>query len=79
MNNDADNAMLSEITNATSFIASIFLGTGTYDKFDAPTLSQARDVAVQMEEHYRNGRKALIYAQLPSGRQFLVPDNYKEV
>jgi hypothetical protein len=73
----ADAAMLSELPNATSFVTSIFLGRGEYAKHESAALADARNVADQMAAYYRNGRKALVYAQLPSGRQFLVPDSYQ--
>lgn len=72
----ADDAMLSELPNATSFFASLFIGRGAYDRHESKTLAQARDIGRRMAEHHANGRSAMIYAQLPSGRQFLVPDSY---
>jgi len=75
---DADAAMLSELPNATSFVTSIFLGRGEYARHESADLVAARTIAGQMAAHYQNGRKALVYAQLPSGRQFLVPDSYNE-
>lgn len=73
---ESDAAMLAELPNATSFVTSIFVGSGEYAKHESPDLVTARAVGQQMADHYRNGRKALVYAQLPSGRQFLVPDSY---
>lgn len=76
--NPADAAMLSELPNATHFVTSIFVGRGEYAKHDSADLVTARAIGNQMAAHYRNGRKALVYAQLASGRQFLVPDSYVE-
>lgn len=73
----ADAAMLSELPLATSFVTSIFLGRGEYARHESAGLVAARTIADQMAAHYQNGRKALVYAQLPSGRQFLVPDSYQ--
>lgn len=75
--NHADAAMLSELPNATHFVTSIFVGRGEYAKHESADLAAARAVGNQMAAHYRNGRKALVYAQLPNGRQFLVPDDYQ--
>jgi hypothetical protein len=72
----ADAAMLSELPQATSFVTSIFVGRGEYAKHESADLPTARLVGTLMAKHYRNGRKAMVYAQLPSGRQFLVPDSY---
>lgn len=74
---DADAAMLSELPLATSFVTAIFLGRGEYARHESADLVKARATADQMAAHYHNGRKALVYAQLPSGRQFLVPDSYQ--
>lgn len=73
---EADAAMLSEIPNASEFVTSIFLGRGEYAKHSSPTVQDARAIGAQMEEYYRNGRKSLVYAVLPNGRQFLVPADY---
>ena len=73
---EADAAMLSELPLATGFVTSIFLGRGEYARHESATLFDARNVATQMEAHYRNGRKALVYSVLPNGRQFLVPADY---
>jgi hypothetical protein len=73
---EADAAMLSELPRATSFVTSIFLGRGQYARHESGSLAAARTVGDQMAAHYHNGRKALVYAQLPSGRQFLVPETY---
>lgn len=74
---EADDAMLAQLPLAVSFVTSIFCGRGHYDKHQSGDLATARKVAAQMTAHYANGRKALVYAQLQSGRQFLVPDSYQ--
>ena len=73
---EADAAMLSEIPNASEFVTSIFLGRGEYAKHSSGNIADARAIGAEMEAHYRNGRKALVYAVLPNGRQFLVPADY---
>jgi hypothetical protein len=73
---EADDAMLSQIADATTFVTSIFVGRGEYAKHESSDLPTARLVGDLMEKHYSNGRKALVYAQLPSGRQFLVPNTF---
>lgn len=74
---EADSAMLSQIADASEFVTSIFLGRGEYAKHSSATIDAAREIGAQMEEYYRNGRKALVYAILPNGRQFLVPSGYQ--
>jgi hypothetical protein len=73
----ADTADLALIPTATKFIVSLFLGTGRYDKREKPTLKEAREEALKMAgvHGWPGGRKPLIYAVLPDGRDILVPDN----
>jgi hypothetical protein len=73
----ADAADRAAIPEATSFIASIFLGTGRFAKSETATIEAARATAEHFAAHYRNGRKPLVYAILPDGRQVLVPDDYQ--
>ena len=73
----ADLADRAAIASATGFITSIFLGTGQYAKIEAETLALARRNAMLLEDQHRNGRKAMIYALLPEGRQVLVPADYE--
>jgi hypothetical protein len=65
------------IKTAVYFVASIFLGRGQFDKHNCETLSEARQVCKLMDAHYDNGRKAMVYAALPNGRQVFVPDNHQ--
>jgi hypothetical protein len=73
----ADAADRAAIPSATSFIASLFLGTGQFAKSEAKTIKAARAEAEHLAAYYRNGRKALVYAILPNGRQVLVPSDYE--
>jgi hypothetical protein len=75
---ELDAAQLAQVAVATSFVTSIFVGRGSYDKHESHDLVTARAVADQMTEHYRqNGRKAIVYAILPDGSEVLVPESYQ--
>lgn len=67
---DANDAK--RVASAVSFIATIFIGTGRFDRAEHGTLAEARVTARAMEAHYRNGRQALIYGVLPCGATALV-------
>jgi len=75
----ADEAALREIAEATSFVATLFLGRGQYAKRFAATLAWARAEAKYLiGEHPNSGRLPMIYAILPNGRQVFVPSNYQQ-
>src|SRR5438045_404543 len=59
------------VREASSFIASIFVGLGQYDKREAHTLVEARTAAAELLKAHPSGRKVLIYAIHADGRQFL--------
>jgi hypothetical protein len=61
------------LAQATKFIATIFLGQGQYDKRECASLDNARIAADELSALHRSGRRPLIYAILPNGRQILVP------
>lgn len=68
------------IDQAAYFVASIFLGTGKFDKSEQPTLTEARDVVSRMSHYYHKrsgGRQGMVYAILADGRQVFVPDAYQ--
>jgi len=74
----ADAADRAAIATATSFIATIFIGTGMFAKKEAATLEAARGEETALNAKFGNqtGRRALVYAILPSGAQVVVPKDY---
>jgi hypothetical protein len=75
-NHSADTAMLDQLSNATHYVATLFVGRGEFARHETKELKDARVAGAAMAAHYKNGRKPMVYAQLPSGRQFLVPDTF---
>lgn len=55
------------VASAVCYVATIFIGTGRFDRASHATLAEARVTARAMESHYRNGRKAMVYAVLACG------------
>jgi hypothetical protein len=68
----ADAADAMRVASAVAFVATIFIGTGRFDRALHGTLAEARVTAGAMEAHYRNGRRAMIYGVLASGASVLV-------
>jgi hypothetical protein len=61
-------------SNAVYYGVSLFLGSGRHDAHTCRTLEEAREVGQKMVEHYRNGRKPLIYAIDAQGSATLVTE-----
>lgn len=73
----ADAANRAKIKDAVSFVATMFIGTGKFEKCKAATLADARMRAAELAAKIKNGRKPMIYAELPDGLQVLVPADYQ--
>lgn len=59
----AEAQMIDAIRNAQSFIASLFVGRGQYEKLGAPTVLGALAAAEILEgQHVASTRRAIIYA-----------------
>jgi hypothetical protein len=74
MTKTADEHNAEIIANAVYYGVSIFLGGGQHDSHTCRTLEEARETAARMAEHYRNGRKPLIYAFDKMNRHALVTE-----
>lgn len=72
---DADLARA--VADASAFIASLFVGRGAYEKATASSLAKARELGRQLEDAHPWGRKAMIYAISPSGRQTFIPNYFQ--
>ena len=59
---------------ASYYGVSLFLGSGRHDAHTCRTLEEAREVGQKMVEHYRNGRKPLIYAIDAKGSATLITE-----
>ncbi|WP_324134053.1 hypothetical protein [Bosea sp. (in: a-proteobacteria)] len=68
----ADAADAMRVASAVCYVATIFVGTGRFDRASHATLAEARVTARAMEAHYRNGRRAMIYGVLPCGATVLM-------
>ncbi len=68
----ADAIDAARVASAACYVATIFIGTGRFDRAAHATLAHAKETAGLMEAHYRNGRRAMIYAVLPCGGAALV-------
>lgn len=64
------------VANADYFTANLFKGTGQYDRHDLVSLDFARQAGALLEDIHRNGRKAMIYAVLKSGKSVFVPASF---
>ena len=62
------------LKSATHYGVSLFLGAGQHDSYTCRTLEEAREVGKKMVEHYKNGRRPLIYAITASGSATLVTE-----
>ena len=62
------------LNTAAYYGVSLFLGAGQHDSYTCRTLEEAREVGKKMVEHYKNGRRPLIYAITASGSATLVTE-----
>lgn len=65
------------IEGAQLFTATLFLGTGKFDRAEGPTLAKVRALGQAMEAKANNGRKAVIHAYATEGgKAILVPASF---
>ena len=62
-------------SEAVSYVATLFVGSGRYERREAKTLERARRAAqALMKAHPTCSRRPLIYGLLANGSQALVPE-----
>lgn len=71
----ADQIDTAAISGARQFQATLFLGTGKFEKAEAANLPAIRTKAAEMEKAAGNGRKAMIHAMI-DGKAVPVPHNF---
>ena len=64
----AEAQMISAIRNADYFIASLFVGTGKYEKMRGKTIKDAFAAGNKRVEELRSARRPILYAIGPDGR-----------
>lgn len=66
------------VKTADHYLVSLFLGRGQFEKLPPlKSLPIAREAAGHLENIYRNGRKAMVYAITPDGRSVFIPPDYQ--
>lgn len=64
----AESQMIAAIRSADHFMASLFRGSGYYEKSTAPTVLSALYAAARMEGHCSTTQRCMIYAIGKDGR-----------